>query len=117
MAAQVTASALYGDRHPYGYSEIGTEAALKSLSRADMETFWKQNFVPNNAALVVAGDVSMAELKALAEKAFGAGRRGTGAARARHTSDDTGPCGDRGQAGQPADPAPRRQHWRATVLA
>jgi zinc protease len=77
VAAQVTASALYGPKHPYGYSEIGTEVALKSLSRTDMETFWTQNFVPNNAALVVAGDVSMAELKALAEKAFGSWQKGT----------------------------------------
>ena len=77
VAAQVTASALYGPKHPYGYSEIGTEAALKSVSRADMEAFWKQNFVPNNAALVVAGDISMAELRALAEKAFGGWQKGT----------------------------------------
>ena len=42
-----------------------------------MEAFWKQNFVPNNAALVVAGDISMSELRALAEKAFGAWQRGT----------------------------------------
>jgi zinc protease len=77
VAAQVTASALYGPKHPYGYSEIGTEAALKGASRADMESFWKQNFVPNNAALVVAGDISMNELKALAEKAFGGWQRGT----------------------------------------
>jgi zinc protease len=77
VAAQVTASALYGPKHPYGYSEIGTEAALKSLSRADMEGFWTQNFVPNNAALVVAGDISMTELKALAEKVFGGWKKGT----------------------------------------
>ena len=77
VAAQVTAAALYGPQHPYGYSEIGTEAALKSISRADMEGFWKQNFVPNNAALVVAGDISMSELRAMAEKAFGAWQRGT----------------------------------------
>ena len=77
VAAQVTAAALYGPKHPYGYSEIGTEAALKSVSRADMEAFWKQNFVPNNAALVVAGDISMSELRALAEKAFGTWQRGT----------------------------------------
>jgi zinc protease len=77
VAAQVMASALYGPKHPYGYSEIGTEAAVKGLSRADMQAFWKQNFVPNNAALVVAGDISMSELRALAEKAFGAWQRGT----------------------------------------
>ena len=33
-----------------------------------MVAFWKQNFVPNNAALVVAGDITMAELRPLAEK-------------------------------------------------
>jgi len=76
VAAQVTASALYGPKHPYGYSEIGTEAAVKSMTRADMEAFWKQNFVPNNAALVVAGDISMNELRGLAERAFGAWQRG-----------------------------------------
>ena len=77
LAARVMASALYGERHPYGFTEIGTEASVKTLSRADMEGFWKQHFVSNNAALVVAGDISMAELKPLAEKAFGAWTMGT----------------------------------------
>jgi zinc protease len=77
VAAQVTAAALYGPRHPYGFSEIGTEASVKAMSRADMEAFWKQNFVPNNAALIVAGDISMAQLRGLAEKAFGGWPRGT----------------------------------------
>ena len=77
LAAQVTAAALYGPRHPYGYTEIGTEPAVKAMSRDDMLAFWKQNFVPNNAALIVAGDMSMSELRALAEKAFGDWARGT----------------------------------------
>jgi zinc protease len=77
VAAQVTASALYGPKHPYGYSEVGTEAGVKGITRADMEAFWKQNFVPNNAALVVAGDISMSELRTLADKAFGSWQRGT----------------------------------------
>src|SRR6185295_8350356 len=77
VAAGVTASVLYGERHPYGFTEIGTEPAVKAVSRADMEMFWKQNFVPNNAALVVAGDITMAELKPLAEKAFGGWPSGT----------------------------------------
>ena len=59
VAAQVTAAALFGDRHPYGFTEIGTEASVKALGRDDMVAFWKQNFVPGNAALVVAGDISM----------------------------------------------------------
>jgi zinc protease len=77
VAAQVTAAALYGAKHPYGYSEIGTEASVKSLTRDDMVAFWKQNFVPNNAALVVAGDISMDQLRMLAEKSFGNWQRGT----------------------------------------
>jgi zinc protease len=76
VAGQAMAMALYGPGHPYGYNEIGTEAAVKATGRDDMVTFWKQNFVPNDAALVVAGDISMAELRALAEKVFGGWPRG-----------------------------------------
>ena len=77
VAAQVTAMTLYGEKHPYGYAEIGTEASVQAISRDDMMAFWKQNFVANNAALVVAGDISMADLKALAEKSFGKWQQGT----------------------------------------
>ena len=77
VASQVTAAALYGSRHPYGFTEIGTEASVKAISRDDMVAFWKQNFVPNNAALVVSGDISMDELRSLAEKAFGGWQQGT----------------------------------------
>jgi zinc protease len=77
VAGQVTAMVLYGDRHPYGFSEIGTEASVKAMTRADLSAFWQQNFVANNAALVVAGDISMTELRALAEKSFGSWQRGT----------------------------------------
>jgi zinc protease len=77
VAALVMAAALYGFQHPYGYNDIGTEASVKGLTRDEMSAFWKQNFVPNNAALVVAGDISMNELRALADKAFGNWQRGT----------------------------------------
>ena len=77
VAAQVMAMALYGGRHPYGYTEIGTEASMKAMTRDEMLAFWRQNFVPNNAALVVAGDISMTELRALAEKTFGGWAQGT----------------------------------------
>ena len=103
-------SAVYGPRHPYGFSEIGTEASVKAMTRADMLAFWKQNFVPNNAALVVAGDITMAELRALAEKAFGAWQRGTPTRpQLGAPDDDRGAGGDRRQAGQPADAAARRR--------
>ncbi|HLG93511.1 MAG TPA: pitrilysin family protein, partial [candidate division Zixibacteria bacterium] len=80
VANRVMARVLYGSNHPYGYPEIGTEAAIKATGRADMHSFWEKNFVPNNAALVVAGSISKNELKTLAEKAFANWKPGTPAA-------------------------------------
>jgi zinc protease len=70
------ATALYGSHHPYGLNELGTEASVKATTRDDLQAFWKQTFVPNNAALVVAGNISMNELKPLAEKVLGSWSRG-----------------------------------------
>ena len=72
MAETVLAAVLYGPQHPYGYPEMGTEAAVRAMKREDLQTFWKRNFVPNNTALVVAGDMSREELEALAEQKFSA---------------------------------------------
>jgi zinc protease len=77
LVGTIAMQAVYGARHPYGFAEIGTEASVKAMTRADMQAFWKERFVPNNAALVVAGDITMPELRALVEKAFGAWERGT----------------------------------------
>jgi zinc protease len=77
VANRVMARVLYGSNHPYGYPEIGTEAAIKATTREDMHGFWQKNFVPNNAALVVAGSIGKNELKTLAEKAFANWKPGT----------------------------------------
>ena len=77
VAGVAMAAALYGPKHPYGFAEIGPEPAIKATSRDDLVGFWKQNLVPNNAALVVAGNIDLADLKAQAERAFGSWTRGT----------------------------------------
>ena len=82
LATQVMASVLYGSKHPYGFTELGTAPSVKAMRREDMAAFWQEHFVPNNAALVVAGDLSMAELKAAVEKAFGGWRRAAASRRA-----------------------------------
>ena len=71
IAARVMAAALYGPAHPYGFTELGTEASNKALSRDAMVGFWKEHLVPGNAALVVVGAVSRKQLEELAGKAFG----------------------------------------------
>ena len=77
IADDVLARVLYGAGHPYGYADIGTEASIKSTSRSDMVSFWRNAFVPNNAALVVAGNIDPSELRAMAEREFASWARGT----------------------------------------
>ena len=67
VAANVTTAALYGREHPYGFPGLGTADAIKKVTREDLLAFWKQNYVPSNAALVVAGSIFFAELRKLAE--------------------------------------------------
>ncbi|GAB3427586.1 insulinase family protein [Massilia solisilvae] len=67
VAAVAAAGALYGADHPYGYGRLGTEAATRTATREDLLGFWRSHYAPANAALVVAGDITRDELKALAE--------------------------------------------------
>ena len=72
VASVAAAGALYGPRHPYGYGQLGTEPAIRAVTREDVQGFWRRHYVPANAALVVTGDVTREELEALAGKYFGA---------------------------------------------
>jgi zinc protease len=77
VASTVMAAALYGPTHPYGFTELGTEPSNKALTRDDLRAFWSQHFVPNNAALIVSGRITAAELRPLVEKAFGDWQKGS----------------------------------------
>ncbi len=70
IAALAAAGALYGPTHPYGYGQLGTEPAIRAVTRDDLHGFWRRHYVPGNAALVVSGDISRADLAALAEARF-----------------------------------------------
>jgi zinc protease len=71
VASMAAIKALYGPNHPYGYIELGDEAAIKATTRDDLVNFWHARFAPGNAALVVAGSMQAAELRPLVEQAFG----------------------------------------------
>ncbi len=77
IASKVMMAALYGGSHPYGLPELGTEASTNAITAADLRAFWQKNFVPNNAALVVSGRVSEAELRPLVQRVFGDWQPGT----------------------------------------
>ena len=69
LSEEISAS-LYRS-HPYGRPVIGWEHEIKALNRADAIEFYDTFYTPNNAILVVAGDVTAAEVRKLAEATYG----------------------------------------------
>ena len=57
--------------HPYGIPVIGWLHEMKELTREDALENYSKWYAPNNAVLVVSGDITAAELKPLAEKYYG----------------------------------------------
>ena len=56
--------------HPYGKPVIGWMSDVANLSRDDAFAFYRKYYTPQNAILVVAGDVTPAEVRVLADKHF-----------------------------------------------
>ncbi len=57
--------------HPYSREVLGSAADIKALDRAKTLAFYQRFYAPNNTVLVVAGDVTESEVRALAEKTYG----------------------------------------------
>jgi zinc protease len=57
--------------HPYGRPVIGWRPEIEQLTRDDALAFYRRFYTPNNAVVVVAGDVTVDEVKADAEATFG----------------------------------------------
>ena len=62
--------------HPYHHSTIGSLEDLSAASLDDMKTWFTDHYGPNNAVLVLAGDINAAQAKPLVEKWFGKIKRG-----------------------------------------
>jgi zinc protease len=76
LATRVMSAALYGPRHTYGYPNSGTTESIKAMARKDLLQFRQQNYFPDDAALIVTGNIKLAALKPLLEKQFGAWKAG-----------------------------------------
>lgn len=68
---QETVQATLFQNSPYGIPVIGWRSEMEQLSRDDAIAFYDKYYTPNNATLLVAGDVTASEVKALAEETFG----------------------------------------------
>lgn len=61
----------YGKNHPYGTPSAGTLQSMPNIDLKDIKSAYGSNFGPNNAALIVIGDVDLAQIMDAAEKYFG----------------------------------------------
>ncbi|UIJ45175.1 insulinase family protein [Sphingomonas cannabina] len=57
--------------HPYGHTTIGSMADLDAASLADVKKWFRDHYGPNNAVLVLAGDIDAAAARPLVAKYFG----------------------------------------------
>jgi len=72
MALRIFPQLLYGAQHAYGnpFTGSGTEASVAKMTPADMRSFHATWFKPNNATLVVVGDITLAEITPKLERLF-----------------------------------------------
>lgn len=68
---------LFGEEHPYGRPQLGDETSVASLTRADVQAFYDSYFRPNNATVIVAGDVTVDDVQRRLERVLGGWRAGT----------------------------------------
>ena len=78
IAALAFARVLYGTAHRFGTATMGTAETVRSLTTDDLRAFYTAAFRPDNATLIVVGDVTPATLVPLLEKSFGGWKAGAG---------------------------------------
>lgn len=75
IASNLRSVVNFGKAHPYG--EVQTDETIKNITIDDCKNYYNTYFKPNNAYLVIVGDITPAEAKVQAEKYFGKWEKGT----------------------------------------
>ncbi|MBI5020782.1 MAG: insulinase family protein [Ignavibacteriales bacterium] len=70
IANNAFSTILYGSNHPYGNNPSGTEVSVKAMTTSDLQKFYQTYYRPNNATLIIVGDVKMNNILPLLEKLF-----------------------------------------------
>ena len=71
LAEYAQIAGLFPPDHPYGHTTIGSMADLDKASLDDVKAWFRLHYGPNNAVLVLAGDIDVPTARALVEKRFG----------------------------------------------
>jgi predicted Zn-dependent peptidase len=71
IASVMFSRTLYGEKHPYGLPALGDEKSLRSFRIEELKNFYSAYFRPNNATLIVVGEVTASAILPKLEAAFG----------------------------------------------
>lgn len=76
LVSENMAATLYPAGHPYSWTTIGSMADLSAASLDDVKDFFRTYYTPNNATIVIAGDVKADSVRTLVRQMFGEIPRG-----------------------------------------
>jgi predicted Zn-dependent peptidase len=79
VASKVFSRITYGVDHPFGRPLDGSEETIQSITVGDIRDFYNAHYRPDNATLIVVGDVVMEELLPFVRDDFGGWKPGAGA--------------------------------------
>jgi len=71
LAWEIVLKNLYPEGHPYSWATIGYLEDIKKYKLEDVQDFFRMHYTPDNAALVIAGDIEINKTKNLVDKYFG----------------------------------------------
>lgn len=74
-ARKLRAALAFGTNHPYG--EMVTKETVETLTLDNVKSYYNNYFVPQNAYLVIVGDINLKEAKDLVKKGFSSWKKGT----------------------------------------
>ena len=77
IADRVFPAVIYGNDHPYGRPATGSEASVAAMTRADVVKFYQARYKPNNATMIVVGDVDPDLIAMHLIRALGSWKKGT----------------------------------------
>ena len=75
IASVLASNKLFGNAHPYGRSSVGSAASLRSITTADLRAFYERHYRPNNATVILVGDIDAETAQRLVENTFGSWQR------------------------------------------
>ncbi len=59
------------EAHPYHHTTLGTPESVAAITRADVADFYRRHWLPDNAAIIIAGDITAAQIRGVTRRAFG----------------------------------------------